>query len=129
MTESEIKALKPGRGLDEKVALEVMGWSYQTFPKSHVSHHKHWYATSPCPGDPRHDSYRGLVHRFSTKINRAWEVIEKMQERGYVFGIDNFSPDTISAEFHKADISARIHADDAPHAICIAALLAVEQEE
>ena len=65
-----------GPELDARVAMEVMGWSYQTFPDGPCPHVKHWYATSPCPENARHESWRAKCPRFSTDPAADYEVLK-----------------------------------------------------
>ena len=65
-----------GPELDARVAVEVMGWSYQTFPDGPCPHVKHWYATSPCPENARHESWRAKCPRFSTDPAADYEVLK-----------------------------------------------------
>lgn len=67
------------RGLEERLAREMMGWSYQTFPGPQA-HVKHWYSVSPCPNDPGHESFVGRCPPYYTDVNDALEVLEATGE-------------------------------------------------
>ena len=85
--------------LDERAALEVMGWSFQTFPDGPVPHVKHWYETSPCPNNPNHPSFRGRRPYFSKDLNEAWRLVEKLSADGWKYEISN----TWGVRFWKSD--------------------------
>lgn len=116
--------MKPGRELDALVAEKVMGLKIN------------WDETTPCPlcGDVgrfcgarmwcSHDGwYYSQYKDYSTDIAAAWEVVEKLRGDGWIFNLS----DSWAAQFHMpGNILVVSSAKSAPHAICLAALKAVE---
>jgi len=68
------------RDLDERVALKVLGWSYQTFPDGQCPDVKHWYSKSPCPNDAKDDSFMGPVQPFTSSVTFDFRVMKHVQE-------------------------------------------------
>lgn len=108
--------MKAGRELDALIAEKVMGW--ERLEK--ILHP---------PGPYEMNAWGNMIPHYSTDIDAAWEVVEKMHsmrlqtsiittEKGVSVTIDEFychSPDETIAE-------------TAPHAICLAALKALGEE-
>lgn len=120
--------IKPGPETDALVAEKVLGWSYQTFLDGFLPDVKHWYSVSPCPNNPGHPSFRGVLKHWSTSIADAWEVVEKMWPSGSSMcitpaglGWSIYIPTRVV--MHWREPYAR--AETAPMAICLAALKAV----
>lgn len=126
--------LKPGRELDALVAEKVMGLKIN------------WDETTPCPlcGDVgrfcgarmwcSHDGwYYSQYKNYSTDIAAAWEVVEKLPFSGRPYihlGLCDTYTDS-PRWFVEVDLDGPfkrvlVKADTAPHAICLAALKAVE---
>ena len=71
--------------------------------------------------------------QYSTNISAAWQVVEKMREKGYMYDLFDCYEDTethgctfmIPVEPEIDEIVACEHAPTAPMAICLAALKAV----
>lgn len=132
--------LKPGRELDALVAEKVMGWA--PFAPQ-VLDKLGFHFCSPCDicgreGEP----FEHCLPYFSTKIEAAWKVVEKVIElpqfndRHCYFNIQQHR-----AEFKEAEVEMRLFelrdgeellcgpyyvlGESAPHAICLAALKAV----
>jgi hypothetical protein len=97
--------LDAGRELDQRVAIEVMGWGWMTGTSGDVLPFKRWLVPPEEVGDwgndhpadlslpqeepwwldtdPRnHPSDRRLVPHYSTDIAAAWLVVEKLQGAG-----------------------------------------------
>jgi len=113
-----------GRELDTLVAERVMGWSPPRKPDQYT-----WQAPS---------GWRGGVEQipaYSTSIAAAWEVVDKLAESGKLccLTIDKLGfPGEEWRVFFQWDVSddrmemPYADAPTAPHAICLAALAAVE---
>ena len=102
--------MEAGRELDALVAEKVM----RVRPTGDLLAHLEW---------PPH---------YSTDITTAWKVLEKMQDNGWFWNID-YDYDELVAGFGKGrdsegDLSWHYEqAETTPHAICLAALKAVEE--
>lgn len=74
------------------------------------------------------------ILKFSTEISAAWNVVEKMYEKlGYHFCLSSYNGNKYwTAQFNKFELDVETHgigsidAPTAPHAICLAALKAIE---
>ncbi len=120
--------LKPGRGLDKLIAEKVMGW---TEIKTEVIPETGWDlygVNSKGEGD-------FLIPDYSTDISAAWEVVEKLISIGYMVDIQTHT------RFHQVQLEKLVGETDsggiwqggesiegqsAPHAICLAALKAIQ---
>jgi hypothetical protein len=115
MTRDEILNMPAGREMDALVAEKVMGWRLHP-------HKTHWMTNN--------NNFRRIgTFLPSDDISAAWEVVEKMKEKGRLYLIVS---DDIG---YKAEIllndpvpMATAQCDTAPLAICRAALLAVMEE-
>lgn len=131
--------MKPGRELDALVALAV-GWQYvQVSPNSDRFFCRSYGLQSGWwlrPGMDTEDGWAcakcsDVPHTYSTEIGAAWEVVEKMQADDWYWNID-YDCDGLVAGFgrdREADENCRWYYEAAktePHAICLAALKAVE---
>lgn len=115
--------LPPGAELDRMVAEKVMGAVEGPFIGLAMSE------TWDIPDI-------GIVRRSkwspSTNITDAWEVVEKMRERGFTFWIDScgFPGEEWRVQFtHDDPEPTRFYCEDrdtAPHAICLAAIASVD---
>ncbi len=65
-----------GRELDALVAEKVMGWKAGT-----VEHF------ASIPDTEEHASTHGLLPRYSTDMNAAWEIVRALQKRGYTLAL------------------------------------------
>lgn len=109
MTRDEILAMKPGRKFDKLIAIKLMGFS--------MTDDGNWGLKEDGRTEP--------VFEYSTDIAAAWEVVERLLEKGIATHIKCFL-DTFSVECHELDVSTGIvTANTAPEAIVKAALLAV----
>jgi hypothetical protein len=110
--------LPPGAELDRLVAEKVMGYTVageESRPLRFVQ-----------MGDTLHPEH---VPKFSTMIACAWKVVETMEAKGYEANINRYFPSEWEAYFN---IPERVpcesgHAETVYHAICIAALKAVQE--
>ena len=132
MAQTETETKKPdlpaGRALDALVAERVMGCT----PEAH--HMEKYSPTCGC----KHRIHRNtredlgdLLADYSTDIGAAWEVGEKLGHKTFsLTGPEDKEPVTWCAEFgsfQDAVFQAEdAEADTAPHAICLAALKAVD---
>lgn len=121
MTHEDILAMKPGRELDALVAEKVMG--LQDFKKG-TSGYKEWeYVYRSDLGDIQ------PIPHYSTNISAAWEVVKKM---ALLKDVMNFRLRLCCDDLPQYNCSftdppgiAFVSADNAPEAICKAALLVV----
>lgn len=141
MTKEYINGLKFGKELDRLVAEYIFGWQYvQNAPKDHhclsVGNDKGWWKIP---------EYKGwecalcndLPYHYSEDINKAWEVVERIQsiypywrfsllggDRDFKFGYkaEWFGEDKAEDDYgyrHGSSFCAT-----APEAICKSALIA-----
>jgi len=114
MTREEILKLEPGPELDRLIAERVMGW------KNHEDFNFG-------PGGQIWRDKR--VWSPSTDIATAWEVIETLREKKFVIDILGSLEDFIVKIWNENESEglsiAKASAEQAPLAICRAALLAV----
>ena len=125
---AETLRMEPGRALDALVAEGVMGWSPPRKPDKYT-----WQAPS---------GWRGGVEQipaYSTSIAAAWEVVEKLLSKGWELdeGIKKMArleDGGFVVEFNSSSLNPgksrgpRAFAPTAPHAICLAALMAAGLE-
>lgn len=107
-----MKNLEAGRELDALVAEKVMGWTVALEDRG------------PCRVWRPHENSAERsqpIPPYSTSIEAAWEVVEKMRQREFGFSLN----DAWIAWFLAAPNEYQADADTAPHAICLAALKAV----
>lgn len=136
MTREEVLAMKPGRELDAKVAVEIFGWS-------HVAEYgtnafdpalNMWFGVPPgrqfvtLNDEPHLPSMidNPLPH-YSTSIADAWPVVEEIKNRGKVFVVK--ADGLMRGDFQPAYLAwcgnmEVVRAVTAPEAICKAALIA-----
>ncbi len=146
MTREAILKLK-GRELDREIAEVVMGFrpcsEYELIDWDNSSgkalHRKCNHDKSECfPDDsviipPQHDHLYNLfgLNRYSTDMNDAMLVVEKMRERGYDnFGLRQWKHKLWTCRFANIDGKQGTFekADNPAEAICKAALLALESK-
>lgn len=129
MTREEILSLPAGRELDALVAKRVMRWTWAS----------EWYEK----GIP------DWLPHYSSEIAAAWEIVEKLVERGWYFEIRTPSRvyKTVDITWHSRIRDAEhgtwdryggdsdgvigddLRAETLPLAVCRAALLAVMESE
>lgn len=115
--------LRPGRELDELIAEKVMGYSMceKPWPNS-TEIYRSW--VSP---EGMHAGF-DLPH-YSTDIAAAWRVVEELSPK-IIVGPSPWVLGKYVATWGACDSYADcfdwLEADTAPHAICLAALKAVE---
>lgn len=82
-----VAALEAGRTLDERIAVEVMGWKWRPADPSEewVVLHEDWWKSPKSFGKPPADLHK-KVPPYSTDIAAAFEVFDKLV---------NDSPDTV----------------------------------
>ncbi len=116
--------MSPGRELDAVVAEKVMGLSVRPIEVIGASGVHADVGTVDLPRrmpDGRMGVHAAPLPAYSTEIAAAWEVVEKLRSPVFVL---EWEPDRWLASFCGEDEDAT--ADTAPHAICLAALKAVE---
>jgi len=120
--------------IDELIATRIMGWEKRQ-AYFHPSNPKYWF-----DGDSSERQIIANAWRPSTNIAQAWEVVEKMIEKGFyinigtddlnqffcalVYGETSIEEDGIQKILKEKVFSAE--EKTAPLAICLAALKAVE---
>lgn len=107
---------EPGRDLDALVAEKVMGWFKDRYSE-------YWF---PPGTNITNGAVVDLPH-YSTSIEAAWEVVEKLKEGVLYFELVR-TPDGWISQFYseaKYDPAPIEDAPTAPHAIAVAALKAV----
>lgn len=120
---------QPGRELDALVAEKVMGWRVD------FDSRRHWTELADISLDRLvFTEPNGIFHGeqsindippYSTDVGTAWQVVERMKERGgcnvltYPSGVVQC---WINGEHHAV-------ANTAPHAICLAALRAIGADQ
>ena len=109
--------------LDERVAMEVMGWHKEPNPM----HKKDPVHYAPERWMLPNGDISGAPSRYSTDISAAWLVVERMRELGFTLRLREFESGHFSAKFVQDDIGRDFEAWDhtAAGAICLAALAAV----
>lgn len=130
-------AMKPGRELDALVAEKVMGVAF----KDTTIGEEPW-ATKGLfltrNGEPyqihgylMHGYVYPEVREYSTDIAAAWGVVEKMQADGWFWNIDCDCDGLVVGFGRGCEVGGGCEwyyedAETAPHAICLAALKAME---
>lgn len=121
-------ALKPGRDLDAMVAQHVMGWidvKMQPIANAFGQKVMDEYCGQPSIGA----TLPVLVPRYSTMIQEAWPVIEKLRrEHPFVGLISGKGPQGAQpwiCKVNKEGAFFEERAETAPMAICLAALKSV----
>lgn len=122
--------MKPGKELDALIAEKVMGLEVVRTEWKRKSGASGVYYTI---GEPSWDDYAGdmqlgnAVPLYSEDISAAWEVVEKLDLlNGYTLGRYGFN-----GRWSVIDDSecAVVFGESAPHAICLAALKAIESKK
>lgn len=125
MTGPDAQQERSGRGLDAEIAEKVMGWK-------HAHGHGRCFASA---GFHRwqlpDETWRteAEMPRYSTRIEAAWLVVERMREQGYSFEVKDqrrYGRDGLGVEFIALGSESRSDgwgvALSLPLAICLAAL-------
>ena len=114
--------MEPGRELDALVAEKVMAYTRNADGSFLNAVGYHLSADNVCA-----EEYNRLPH-FSTDIAAAWEVVEKLRPR-FEFNAFVYENGVRVAFWKKrtcGEIAGFCVADEIPHAICLAALKALE---
>lgn len=110
-----------GRELDEAIAVELFGWErtrdFLVPPK--YDRRINWAATWDEAGRP------DWLDGFSTDITAAWTVMDRMRDRGFENSVELVRSEGARVSFC-FDRPVTVFADDAPEAICRAALAALK---
>lgn len=120
---ADMNDLKPGRELDALIAEKVMGWTeIDLDPAKRSNSYNYGFGINPVHG------IENAFPNYSTDIAAAWPIVEMFKERGdYKIEISAYPKDscwTIKAYGKK---SCTTSAKTLPHAICLAALKAIEK--
>lgn len=127
LTSTPINELPAGRLIDGLVAIEVMGWTRDTFVEtegwnSGVQAYSPWYPA----GEKL--TLQNMRHAFtpSTDIKQAWEVVERLRALGHYANV-NVRREVVWCRIENCDGDelVAVKVDTAPLAICRAALMAV----
>lgn len=117
-----------GRELDALVAEKVMGLSVSwrsLHPNPDASDPPEIYLLDDKGDMPLLEVRSGdgwtFLPRYSTDITAAWQVVERMKERGYWLCLIQ-NQLLFSASFDSVLTDHRATGETAPHAICLAAL-------
>lgn len=110
-----------GRALDAAVAEKVMGLSVSPAYFEIETGHGPIYWVLDADGIES-----DLVPAYSTSIDAAWQVIEKLADRDPMLAQRGYADGSVGWYCDLEGIQA--HARTAPHAICMAALKAVGVE-
>lgn len=129
--------LQAGHALDRLIAIEIMGLPERTYGRG-----------MKCPECGGETDFRirawcfaccewfySPYREYSSLIDAAWEVVERLRPT-HLFELHQAGSSLVWAAFQSiekeaAEISTDegCYATEAPHAICLAALAAVSQEE
>lgn len=144
-----MSASEPGRELDALVAEKVMGLDLEAEAKHRFEaavrkyQGKGYHGNEQWPDDCRPEKreyFRGAERLYSADMAAAWEVVEKLKADGWDIHIDSvgFNND-IEGEWRTFfsldnDEDTQVahvfeDGDTAPHAICRAALAALEAKQ
>lgn len=119
--------MSPGRELDAAVASKVIGW-----------HDVKWQPIANAFGEKVLDEYAGhppndllknaIIPRYSTSIQAAWDVIEKLKSMSVFVAVVSAQGAPWVCKINKGVKFVEEKADAAPLAICTAALKALAEE-
>ena len=119
--------LSPGRELDAAVATKVIGW-----------HDVKWQPIANAFGEKVLDEYAGhppndllknaIIPRYSTSIQAAWDVLEKMKATATFAAVVSGKGAPWVCKINLGVKFVEEKADAAPLAICAAALKALAEE-
>jgi hypothetical protein len=134
MTREEIEKMEAGRELDSLIARKVFGYEItcSVDPLSDFS-----VGRNRDGSDAKrnfcwvNDDLEIPTPHFSTKIQAAWQVVEKFDKKDnevYLNHLPRFYPEWQCIIFYMDGNRQSAGADTAPLAICRAALLAVESK-
>jgi len=135
MTREEILAMKPGRELDALVGEYVFGFKRVKTPPDYYG--KNGGTDVLVPRNlPEFYNYPPIgeiqlwymCRHWSTDISAAWEVVEKMREKGSHFFVRDTGNNEVLVQFSYLYGRGYI-AKTAPEAICKSSLLAVMEVE
>ncbi len=122
-----IDQLKPGRELDALIAEKVMGC--QVAQDSETGDFVQWEpAYTEALGHGFYERH-GRVPNYSTDISAAWAVITHLYEQlGCEHAVTSWDEGGAQVHFHTPNHSVDVmsRSDTVAHAICLAALKAVE---
>ena len=119
--------LSPGRELDAAIAAKVMGWHDVKFqPIANAFGEK---VLDEYAGHPPNDLLKNaIIPKFSTNIQFAWEVLEKIKSIAVFAAVISAKGQPWVCKINKDTAFVEERADAAPLAICKAALKAMSEE-
>lgn len=126
MTAQQIDEMPAGREIDLLIAEQLFGWRDLEWREEKNIHElgvRTWSPTGYYGKGPQHECY--LTHRYSTKIEDAWLVVEKLRERISDEILLGYGCDKAIGLWACAFGIYEVTADTAPLAICRAALKAI----
>ena len=115
-----------GRELDAEVATRVIGWHDVKFqPIANAFGEK---VLDEYAGHPPNDLLKSaIIPRYSTSIQAAWEVVEKMKTLSLFVAVISAQGQPWVCKINKGTLFVEEKADAAPLAICRAALRALAE--
>lgn len=146
MTRDEILSMQPGRELDAEVARQLFGWEHVADygPNAFDERVDMWFGVPPgrcfaMLGDEVHlpTICENRLPHYSTSIADAWLVVEALKSMGNVviikvdgLGVEDgkLYRDLLPPYVVYVGDCEGIRYKEAPHAVCIAALLALDGE-
>jgi hypothetical protein len=107
-----------GRDMDTACA-KLLGYTFITFPQSHVPHAEHW-------SDSYGKTIGGRPPPFSTDIGTAWKLIEYYRDQGRGFEVlANPGHARVRIDYGSTGVAVVTSAGSVPLAICKAVLAMV----
>ena len=115
-----------GRELDAEVAVRVLGWHDVKFqPIANAFGEK---VLDEYAGHPPNDLLKNaIIPRYSTSIQAAWDVLEKMKSVSLFAAVISAQGQPWVCKINKGTLFVEERADAAPLAICRAALKALAE--
>lgn len=125
MDRKEIVDMKVGRKLDSLIAEKIFGWYWEYIGDREI-------LIPPFGSDLIHLTTvwdkNGLplyLPHYSTNIDYAWEIIDKLKGSEYVFEMNRFFDDIFIFHFEKNGNFVHVESSDLAEGISMAGLLAV----
>lgn len=120
----DIDKMEACEGLDQFVAVEVMGWRLTADGRSAIS-----------PYGGKWDASRHWCPLYSSKIESAWEIVNKLGKQGWFTRLFQYKNELVSCQFERPDRNMELAkvvwsavAETAPLAICKAAARLVQPQ-
>lgn len=122
--------MEAGIELDELVAEKVMGWKKIDLTRVHFDTRGLKWMWDKKEGYPYSEVQK--TPEYSRDIAAAWEVVEKLKSKGFLFAVNTANDWEVEFNLNEGrflqngDTIGMGRASTAPHAICLAALKAYE---